>query len=279
MNGHTRQGIREHKAGLAGLIIIALLVLISLLVWLGLAGSGWSQVSGGSWEAASAQHWFGTNRLGQDIFDRAVYSIGTALRVGVVVALAATALGAVLGGLAGWRPGGWVDNLLLWTKGVLDSIPFYLFAAAMAFAMGGSSLAMYLAMVLTFWTATGRLVRAEVMRLRERDFVLSARAIGVPDLLIIWRHLLPNTGHILLAQATLTLVAAIKTEVILSFLGIGVQDGVSWGLMLAEATQDVLAGHFGNFLAASGFMFLMLLGFNLLADALQDAGDVRGMGA
>jgi peptide/nickel transport system permease protein len=273
------QSLWQQRTALAGLLIVSVLVVTSLLVWLGLVASGWSQASGEAWEPASPAHWFGTNRLGQDILDRAVYSIGTALRVGVIVALAATALGALLGGLAGWRPGGWLDNLLLWTKGVLDSIPFYLFAAALAFAMGGSSLAMYAAMILTFWTATGRLVRAEVMRLRERDFVLSARAIGVPDLLIIWRHLLPNTGHILVAQATLTLVAAIKTEVILSFLGIGVQDGVSWGLMLAEATQDILIGHFGNFLAASGLMFLLLLGFNLLADALQDAGDVRGMGA
>ena len=87
--------------------------------------------------------------------------------------------------------------------------------------------------------------------------------------------MLPNTAHILLVQATIAFVAAIKTEVILSFLGLGVQDGVSWGLMLAESTQEVLAGRFGNFLAASGMLFLLLMGFNLLADALQDATDPR----
>ncbi len=91
--------------------------------------------------------------------------------------------------------------------------------------------------------------------------------------MIVLRHVLPNTAHILLVQASLAFVAAIKTEVILSFLGLGVQHGVSWGLMLAESTQEVLAGHFNNFLAASLMLFVLLLGFNLLADALQDAFD------
>ena len=136
---------------------------------------------------------------------------------------------------------------------------------------------MYAAMILSFWTATARLVRAEVARLKSQDYVASARAIGLPTRLILWRHLLPNTAHLLLVQASLTFVAAIKTEVILSFLGIGLQDGVSWGVMLAESTQDILAGHLGNFLAASGFLFLLLLGLNLVADALQDGLGVREM--
>jgi peptide/nickel transport system permease protein len=184
-------------------------------------------------------------------------------------------LGALLGALAGWFAHSFLDELILWLKGVLDSIPFYLFVAAVAFALSGSSWAMHIAMVATFWTGTGRLVRGEVMRLKERDFVQAARAIGLPGLLIMFRHVLPNALHILLVQSTLVFVAAIKTEVILSFLGLGVKDGVSWGLMLAESTQEVLAGQFGNFIAASSFLFLLLMGFNMLADALQDAFDVR----
>jgi ABC-type dipeptide/oligopeptide/nickel transport system permease subunit len=158
---------------------------------------------------------------------------------------------------------------------VLDSIPFYLFVAAVAFALQGKAWAMHVAMIATFWTTTGRLVRAEVMKLKTRDFVLAARTIGLPDRVILRRHLLPNTVHILLVQASIAFVAAIKTEVILSFLGLGVQDGVSWGLMLAESTQEVLAGHFNNFLAASLMLFALLMAFNLLADALQDAFDPK----
>jgi peptide/nickel transport system permease protein len=134
---------------------------------------------------------------------------------------------------------------------------------------------MHVAMIATFWTATGRLVRAEVMRIKSREFVLSARAIGLPVHTILLRHVLPNTAHILIVQATIAFVAAIKTEVILSFLGLGIQDGVSWGLMLAESTQEILAGHFNNFLAASLLLFTLLLGLNLLADAMQEAFDPR----
>jgi peptide/nickel transport system permease protein len=267
--------LKNDPAGMTGLVIVGLFFLLAAGVWLGWLGQGWSQADGGRWESPDAAHWFGTNVLGQDIFQRAVYSVRTAFEIGLVVSLLSTLLGAVLGALAGWYSHGWVDGTVMWLKGVLDAIPFYLFVAAVAFALQGQPGAMHLAMIATFWTTTGRLVRAEVMKIRSLDYVRSARAIGLSDALILVRHVLPNTSHILLVQATIAFVAAIKTEVILSFLGLGVQDGVSWGLMLAESTQEVLAGHFGNFIAASGLLFLLLMGFNLLTDALQDALDPR----
>ena len=267
--------LRTDRAGMAGLAIVAIFTVLALGVWFGLIGQEWAAADGGRWEPAGPQHWFGTNVLGQDIFERSVYSVRTAFEIGLVVAVLSTALGAALGSLAGWYSHGWIDASVLWLKGVLDSIPFYLFVAAVAFALQGQPWAMHVAMIATFWTATGRLVRAEVMKLRTREFVLAAEAIGLPDLLILMRHVLPNTLPILLVQASIAFVAAIKTEVILSFLGLGVQHGVSWGLMLAESTQEVLAGHFNNFLAASLMLFALLMGFNLLADALQDALDPR----
>lgn len=267
--------LRADPSGLAGLAIVAFFLLLALGAWLGLLGQDWSAADGGRWEPAGAQYWFGTNVLGQDIYERAVYSVRTAFEIGLVVAVLSTMLGAALGALAGWYSHSWVDGSVLWLKGVLDSIPFYLFVAAVAYALQGKPWAMHLAMVATFWTGTGRLVRAEVMKIKTREFVLAARAIGLPDALIVLRHVLPNTAHILVVQASLAFVAAIKTEVILSFLGLGVQHGVSWGLMLAESTQEVLAGHFNNFLAASLMLFALLMGFNLLADALQDAFDPK----
>ena len=265
--------LRRDRSGMTGLVIVMAFFLIAAGVWLGLLGQGWSLADGGRWEPASAEYWFGTNVLGQDIFQRAIFSVRTAFDIGLLVALLSTALGAVLGAIAGWYSNSWIDGSVLWLKGVLDSIPFYLFVAAVAFALQGKPWAMHVAMIATFWTTTGRLVRAEVMKIKSRDFVLSARAIGLPDLLILARHVLPNTSHILLVQTSIAFVAAIKTEVILSFLGLGVQEGVSWGLMLAESTQEVLAGHFNNFLSASLMLFALLMGFNLLADALQDAFD------
>jgi len=267
--------LKNDRAGLAGLLIVSVFFLLAAGVWTGLLGQNWSDASGGRWEPPGKEFWFGTNLLGQDIFQRSIYSVRTAFEVGMVVSIFSTVLGAALGALAGWYSDTWIDHAILWLKGVLDSIPFYLFVAAVAYALQGQDWAMHVAMIATFWTTTGRLVRAEVMKIKSREFVLSARAIGLPDPLILFRHVLPNTLHILLIQTTIAFVAAIKTEVILSFLGLGVHDGVSWGLMLAESTQEVLAGHFSNFLAASLMLFVLLMGFNLFSDALQDASDPK----
>jgi peptide/nickel transport system permease protein len=256
---------------MAGLTVVLAFFAIALCVWSGLLGQGWSQVSGERWEGFSAGHWFGTNLLGQDILQRTLFGTATAFEVGLLVTACSTILGAILGALAGWFSHSWLDEIIQWLKGVLDAIPFYLFAAAIAFALQNSPWAMHLAMIVTFWTTTARIIRGEVMPIRQRELVDPARALGLPGLTIVFRHVLPNTYHVLLVQASITFVAAINTEVILSFLGIGIQDGVSWGLMLAESSQEVLAGHFGNFIAAGGSLFVLLMGFNLLADSLQDA--------
>jgi len=267
--------LRRNGAGLAGFGMVGLFALIAFAAALGIVGQDWSVTSGGRWEPVSASHWFGTNLLGQDIFQRTVFSVRIAFEIGLIVALASTALGTLTGLLAGWFADSWIDGVVVFVTGVLDSIPFYLFVAAVAFALKGSAWAMHIAMVATFWTTTSRLMRAEVMRLKHRDFVQAARAIGLPVSLILSRHVMPNTVQILLAQAAIVFVASIKSEVILSFLGLGIKDGVSWGLMLAESTQEVLAGQFNNFLAASIPLFLLVFGFNLLVDALQDAFDPR----
>jgi peptide/nickel transport system permease protein len=265
----------DDPIGLVSLSVVLLFLLVALGTWAGLWGQGWSELSATIRGSVSSQHWFGTNAIGQDIYQRSIYSTRTAFEIGLPVALLSTLIGAVLGALSGYFSGSWLDEVLLWCKGVLDATPFYLLVAAVAFAMQGNPWAMHVAMVSTFWTTTGRLVRGEVMRLKQQEFVLAARALGCSPVALIFRHILPNTFHILLVQATIVFVAAIKSEVILSFLGLGVQDGVSWGLMIAESTQDVLAGHFNNFLAASGFMFVLVMAFNLLSDTLQDALDPK----
>ncbi len=275
MTRDTWQQLKSDRYGMTGLIVVMIFAMVALLVWSGLLGQGWSEATGDQFEGISSEHLFGTNLLGQDILQRTLFGTATAFEVGLVVTICSTLLGTVLGGLSGWYAHGWLDEIILWLKGVLDSIPFYLFAAAVAFAFQGSPWAMHLAMIVTFWTTTARIIRGEVMRIKQREFIEAARAIGLPGIKTIFRHVLPNTFHILLVQGTIVFVAAINTEVILSFLGLGIKDGVSWGLMLAESSQEVLAGHFGNFIAAGASLFLLLMGFNLLADALQDALDTR----
>ena len=267
--------LKTDRYGMIGLLVVAIFFIAAVCVWSGLLGRGWSQASGNSWESVSASHWFGTNMLGQDILQRTLFGTATAFEIGLIVTFFSTVLGTVLGALAGWYNHSWLDEVILWLKGVLDSIPFYLFAAAVAFALHGHPWAMHLAMIITFWTTTARIVRGEVMRIRQREYIEAAQAIGLSGPRIIFRHVLPNTFHILLVPASIVFVAAINTEVILSFLGLAIQDGVSWGLMLAESSQEVLAGHFGNFVAAGSSLFVLLMGFNLLADSLQDALDTR----
>jgi len=271
----TWRRLKTDRYGMIGLIVVAIFFIVAVCVWSGLLGRGWSQASGNSWENVSASHWFGTNMLGQDILQRTLFGTATAFEVGLIVTFFSTVLGTLMGALSGWYSHSWLDEVILWLKGVLDSIPFYLFAAAVAFALHGHPWAMHLAMIITFWTTTARIVRGEVMRIRQREYIEAAQAIGLSGPRIVFRHVLPNTIHILLVQASIVFVAAINTEVILSFLGLGIQDGVSWGLMLAESSQEVLAGHFGNFVAAGSSLFVLLMGFNLLADSLQDALDTR----
>lgn len=266
---------RRDRAGMVGLCIVLVYFVAALGVWSGWWATGWAEVAGGKWNPPSAGHWFGTNLIGQDIYQRSLFSVATAFEVGLVVAVLSTLLGAVLGALAGFFSGRLTDELVLWLMGVLDSIPFYLLVAAIAFALEGNAWSMHVAMVSTFWITTSRLVRGEVIKLKNLEFVEAAHAIGVPEYTIIFRHIVPNTLHILLVQSTITFVAAIKSEVILSFLGLGVKDGMSWGLMISESTLEVLAGFFNNFLAASALMFVLVMAFNMFSDALQDALDPR----
>jgi len=268
---------RRDRAGLIGLAIVLVYAVLALGVWLGLWAGNWADVTGPKWAPVSADYWFGTNMIGQDIFARTLYSTRTAFEVGLVVAVLSTMLGALFGAVSGYFSGTWVDSLVVWLMGVLDSIPFYLLVAAIAFSLGENPYAMHIAMIATFWIGTSRLVRGEVIKLKSFEFVEAAQAIGVSRFAIIFRHILPNTFHILLVQSTITFVAAIKSEVILSFLGIGVQDGMSWGLMISESTLEVLAGFFNNFIAASVFMFGLVMAFNMFSDALQDALDPRSV--
>ncbi len=266
------------RLGMLALGVVFVYFVIAVGVWLGWWAAGWGDLAGSKWEGASGAHWFGTNVIGQDIFDRALFSTATAFEVGLIVAVTATAMGAVLGAFAGFFAGSLLDELLIWAMGVLDAIPFYLFVAAVAYALADNPWAMHFAMISTFWVGTARLIRGEVIKLRGMEYVEAAHSIGVPEPVIIFRHILPNTGHILLVQASILFVGAIKAEVILSFLGIGIKDSMSWGLMIDESTKEVLAGFYNNFLAASLLMFGLVMAFNAVADALQDALDPRKVG-
>ncbi len=275
MTSRPRLSVASRHSERIALATVLAYMLVAVGVWIGAWGGEWAAISGEMREPPSTQHWLGTNRLGQDLFERLLASAATAFEVGLPIALASVLIGAMIGGVAGYFARRPIDNVLSWLIGTIDAVPFYLFAAAMSFAMQGFSGAMHLAMILSFWTLTARLVRTETIRLRQREFVFAARVSGLNARRILVRHILPNTAPLLLVQTSLVFVAAIKAEVVLSFLGIGLQDSISWGIMIAEAGQEILAGHYMNFVAASLALFVLVLSVNQLADRLQERLDPR----
>ncbi|MDW6004657.1 ABC transporter permease [Vibrio mangrovi] len=266
---------RRDRIGMVSLAIVLVYFAIAVLVWSGLIAQQWDVLMTSGQAGPSAEHWFGTTINGQDIFQRAIYSTKTAFEVGLVVAVLSTTIGAITGSLMGYYVGSVLDEFILWVMNCIDCIPYFLLVAAIAVAMEGNPYAMHTAMTLAFWTGTARVIRGEVIKLKNMEFTEAAHALGVPTYRIIFRHLIPNTSHILLVEMTLLFITAIKSEVILSFLGLGVKESISWGLMIAEASTEVTSGHFCNFFAASGMLFVLVLAFNLFSDSLQDALDPR----
>lgn len=276
----TRPAARRRRSWALriGLAVLLLYAAAALAAALGLIGSHWSRNGEQAYAPPSAEHWLGTNRNGQDVLARALYATRSAFQVGLAAAIFATALGVALGALAGYGAAP-VDVAVSWLADVFDSIPFYLLAIALAYTLPGQAWAMPLAIVLGFWTTTARLVRAELRRLRSEAFVTAARAGGLGQWRILRVQLLPHCAPLALVQASLVFVAAIKTEALLSFLGIGTGAELSWGYMLAQAAEELPAGHWQNFVAATGALTGLVLATGLLADELQQRLDPRRRGS
>jgi peptide/nickel transport system permease protein len=218
----------------------------------------------------------GGDKWGRDVLKKAIKGSETSLVVGLAAAALATLLGTLAGALAGYS-GGWVDDFFNWLYSVFTSIPYLLLVLAVAAVLGQKGvLTVVLILGLTGWTGIFRLVRAEYLKQRAREYVLAADAIGASHARRMFVHILPNVGHIVLVQLSLHVVLFIKSEVILSFLGFGVGvDTVSWGSMLAEAPSELVLGMWWQIAAATLAMALAVTAFSLFTDAARDALDPR----
>ncbi|MFK4707111.1 ABC transporter permease [Roseateles asaccharophilus] len=221
----------------------------------------------------------GGDRLGRDVLAKVVKGAEISIFVGLAAAVVATLIGTLLGALSGFF-GGKVGDFLEWVYNVFTAIPSILliFAFAAIFHRGVGSVVLILA--LTGWTGIYRLVRAEFMKHRVREYVRSAEAIGASQWSRMFKHILPNVSHVALVQLSLHVVSFIKSEVILSYLGLGVSvDQVSWGTMLAEAQNELILGHWWQLTAVAVFMAVFVTAFALFTDALRDALDpkLRGL--
>lgn len=247
-------------------------------------------------EPPSLRHWLGTDYLGRDVFLRAVFASKTAVKVGVIASLISALVGVTLGILAGYY-GGKTDDLAVWIYSTFASMPSLLFI--LAFALLASKgflypplergfallakilrtepgmLAVYLGIGLTGWVALCRVVRAETMKLRDRQYVLAARSMGLSDFRILTGHILPNLAHLIIVYFTMRFAFAVMTEVIVSYLGLGVQFEPSWGVMIADGQERLWRGIWWEVGGATAFMFVLVLALNLLGDALRDVLDPR----
>ena len=234
-----------------------------------------SRLRAGSVGASRAESlWLGADKWGRDVGLKAIKGTETSLLVGLASALVAAFLGTLLGAEAGYR-GGKLDDFLNWIYSVLTSMPYLLLILAIAAVLGRKgTLTVILILGLTGWTGIFRLVRAEFLKHRVREYVLAADAIGASDTRRMFLHILPNVSHVVLVQLSLHVVLFIKSEVILSFLGFGVGvDTVSWGSMLNEAQTELLLGQWWQFAAATIAMGVLVTAFSLFTDALRDALD------
>lgn len=230
----------------------------------------------------------GTDRQGRSVFLRAIFSIKVALQVGIVVAIISVLIGTLLGAAAAYF-GSWVDHTVVWLYSTLSSMPELILLAVLVYAFSGSMfdkvsnpwlalVPVYAAMCMEFWIGPCRVIRGETLKLKELEYVQAATAIGFSRFYILLKHVIPNTVHLMFINFSLLFIAAIKFEVVLSFLGLGVKVGPSWGRMIQESTQEVINGIFWQIGAATAFMFVLVLAFNIVSDALQDAFDPKHVG-
>jgi peptide/nickel transport system permease protein len=294
---------RRHRMAMFGTVTLAL-----LLVYVAFGGLLWSrgycapikqEVSGEAWancndtrqklKPPSAEHVFGTDVIGRDIFARTIYGGQISMLIGISAAIVEVILGAVIGSVAAYY-GGWVDSLLMrFTEAMLNIPQLFLLIVGARFFGGtlptfnvlgreltGSVLVIILIIGATAWMYLARIVRANVLSLRERDYVSAARALGVSNARIIFTHLLPNTLAPIIVTATLGVAGAILSEAYVSFLGLGVQGATAtWGNMLDGAYQYLESAPWLWFFPGV-LILLTVLSINFVGDGLRDAFDPHG---
>lgn len=275
--------LKSHRAALFGLIVICALVVIAIgapkvapadpnrqdiMNRLAKPGTPMAQDLGGE------MYVLGGDQLGRDLLSRVIYGSRISLTVGVVAQSIILIIGVTAGSIAGYF-GGWIDRIIMRICDILFAFPDLLFAIAIMFALGRGLINLFIALAVVNWAGMARLVRAQVLQLRERDFVEAARSAGAPPHWIIIRHILPNALGPIIVAATLGVPGAILSEAGLSFLGLGVQPPTAtWGAMIFDGRAYLRVAPALSVVPGIAIM-VTVLAFNLLGDGLRDALDPR----
>lgn len=268
------QILKKNKLAMICLFVVAALVLIAVFAPYLTPYDPNLNKARERFQSPSAEHPFGTDQFGRDILTRVFYGCRISLSVGIVSQLIACLLGYFIGVCAGYF-GGKTDSVLSFIIQVFSSFPFLLFAIAVMFILGPGLVNLYIALGLLGWTSTARLIRGEVMKLKNSEYIQACIVGGGSSFRVIMKHLLPNCVPILIITITLGIPGAILSEASLSYLGLGVSPPTaSWGAMISEA-QPFIRGYTYYSLFPGLAIIVTVLAFNLLGDGLRDALDPK----
>ena len=266
--------LKKNKVALFSLLILAILILMCIIQPI-ISNGGYAILNmAEANQGPSAKHFFGTDNLGRDLFDRLWIGGRVSLIIAFVGTLVECLVGIIYGGISGYF-GGKIDNVMMRIVEILNSVPYLIIVILIAVRLGNGIVPLLLALVITGWTGIARMVRGQVMQLKESEYVMAAKTLGASPFRIIMKHMLPNTLGIIIVYITFDIPSYIFAEVFLSFIGLGIQPPeTSWGAM-ASAGQQVMQFYPSQLIFPSLAIALTMLAFNLFGDGLRDALDPK----
>ena len=270
---HVKKALGENKIAAVCLVILCVIITGALMAPLSSVDPDYMDVMN-KMAGPSREHWFGTDELGRDSFTRALYGSRVSLLVGFATMVVSVTAGTCVGAVSGYA-GGKIDIILMRIVDMFQSVPSLLMIIVIFSFVPNNMVTLVLMLALFSWTGVARIVRAQTLTLKERDFVIAAKTLGVSHVKIILKHIIPNMTTQIIVAASLSIAGAILDESALSYLGYGVAlPKASWGSMLQNAQQYI---RYDPLLALIPGMFILLtvLCFNILGDALQYALDPR----
>lgn len=266
--------LKQNKLAMLGLYTIVFIIIAAII------GPWFSSVSYSDQDLLqankppSAEHWFGTDSLGRDLYIRVLYGARISLSIGIVASLINLTIGVVYGGIAGFF-GGRVDRAMMGIVDILYGIPVLLYVILLMVILKPGLTNIFIALGIAYWLGMARIVRGQILSLKEQEYVLAARTIGADSWRILFRHLLPNSMGPIIITMTLAIPEAIFAEAFLSFIGLGVAAPMaSWGVLASEGVTSLRSYPFQLFFPAIAISVTMLA-FNFLGDGLRDALDPR----
>lgn len=265
--------LKENKVAIAGLTLIAIYVLLAIAGPM-VVSFDFRTNTPDTDQPPSTVHWFGTDTLGRDLWARTWTGARVSLTIGGIAALLNSCIGVVIGGISGYF-GGAIDMTIMRTIDVLYGIPYMVTAILAMVVLGPGISTLVIALVVTGWLASARVVRGQILQLREMEFVLAAKVLGASHMRILFRHMIPNLLGLVITNLTMAVPYAIFAEAFLSFIGLGVQPPhASWGQLARYGSQNFRVYPWQLFIPAF-FISTTMLAMNLLGDGLRDALDPR----